>query len=250
VTDADAAPCSVGVVVVAAGSGSRLGAALPKAFVPLGGRPLLGHALDTVARLAHVAAVVVVVPPGLDDTSAPPWAGVDLPPHAVVVAGGASRTESVSAGLAAVGDVDVVLVHDAARCLTPLEVFERVVAAVAAGAAGAVPGIPVVDTVKTVDSLGVITGTPERASLRAVQTPQGFVREVLVAAHASGVGATDDAALVELGGHRVLVVEGDPLAFKVTTADDLDRAERVLAQRAGATGASGAVGAVGPGLRH
>ena len=152
----------------------------------------------------------------------------------MVVAGGAERTDSVAAGLAALGDVDIVLVHDAARCLTPLEVFERVVDAVGGGAAGAVPGLPLVDTVKTVDPSGVITGTPDRASLRAVQTPQGFRREVLVTAYRSGVGATDDAALVELGGHHVVVVAGDPLAFKVTSPDDLEHAERLLARPAGA----------------
>lgn len=232
--DADAAPCSVGVVVVAAGSGTRLGAGRPKAFVSLRGRPLLGYAVDTVARLPHLASLVVVAPPDHADPAGPAWAGVDLPPDAVVVAGGASRTDSVAAGLAAVGDVDVVLVHDAARCLTPLAVFERVVEAVRAGAAGAVPGIALVDTVKTVDTHGVITGTPDRASLRAVQTPQGFARDVLVSAYGSGLGATDDAALVELGGHHVVVVEGDALAFKVTSRDDLEHAERVLAQRAAA----------------
>lgn len=232
--DADAAPCSVGVVVVAAGSGTRLGAGRPKAFVSLRGRPLLGYAVDTVARLPHLASLVVVAPPDHADPAGPAWAGVDLPPDAVVVAGGASRTDSVAAGLAAVGDVDVVLVHDAARCLTPLAVFERVVEAVRAGAAGAVPGIALVDTVKTVDAHGVITGTPDRASLRAVQTPQGFARDVLVSAYGSGLGATDDAALVELGGHHVVVVEGDALAFKVTSRDDLEHAERVLAQRAAA----------------
>lgn len=230
--DADAAPCSVGVVVVAAGSGSRLGAGLPKAFVPLRGRALLGYAVDTVARLPHLRALVVVVPPGLTDPGAAAWAGVDLPPDAVVLAGGAERTDSVAAGLAAVGGVDVVLVHDAARCLTPLEVFERVVDAVREGAAGAVPGIPLVDTVKTVDAAGVITDTPDRAGLRAVQTPQGFRREVLVTAYRSGVVATDDAALVELGGHHVRVVDGHPLAFKVTTPHDLERAEWVLSERA------------------
>ena len=229
-TDADAAPCSVGVVVVAAGSGSRLGAALPKAFVPLAGRPLLGHAVDTVARCPRLAAVVVVVPAEQADRGAALWAGVGLPPDAVVVAGGPERTDSVAAGLAALGEeVDVVLVHDAARCLTPLAVFERVVDAVARGAAGAVPGLPVVDTVKTVDAEGVITGTPDRATLRAVQTPQGFRREVLATAYRSGVQATDDAALVERCGHHVVVVDGDPLAFKVTTSDDLVRAERLLA---------------------
>ena len=112
--------------------------------------------------------------------------------------------------------------------------FERVVDAVGGGAAGAVPGLPLVDTVKTVDPSGVITGTPDRASLRAVQTPQGFRREVLVTAYRSGVGATDDAALVELGGHHVVVVAGDPLAFKVTSPDDLEHAERLLARPAGA----------------
>ena len=233
-TDADAAPSSVGVVVVAAGSGTRLGAALPKAFVVLRGRPLLGYAVDTVARLPHLSRLVVVAPPEHTDPGAAVWAGVALPPDAVVVAGGAERTDSVAAGLAALGDVDVVLVHDAARCLTPLAVFERVVAAVRAGAAGAVPGIPLVDTVKTVDPGGVITGTPDRASLRAVQTPQGFAREVLVTAYRIGLGATDDASLVELGGHHVLVVDGDPLAFKVTSPDDLEHAERVLARGAGA----------------
>ena len=233
-TDADAAPCSVGVVVVAAGSGTRLGAGLPKAFVRLHGRPLLGHALDTAARVRGLAALVVVAPPDLADPTTSDWAGVDLPPGTVVVPGGSERTDSVAAGLAAVGEVDVVLVHDAARCLTPLAVFERVVGAVRGGAAGAVPGIPLVDTVKTVDAHGVITGTPDRATLRAVQTPQGFAREVLVAAHAGGGSATDDAALVELTGHHVVVVDGDPLAFKVTTPDDLEHAERVLAQRAAA----------------
>ncbi len=237
-TDADAAPCSVGVVVVAAGSGTRLGAGRPKAFVPLLGRPLLGYAVDTVAGVRGLSALVVVVPAEHADPAAPAWGGVDLPPGAVVVVGGASRTGSVAVGLAAVGAVDVVLVHDAARCLTPPAVFERVVEAVRGGAAGAVPGIPLVDTVKSVDAAGVITGTPDRASLRAVQTPQGFGREVLVAAYRSGLTATDDAALVEQAGHHVIVVEGDPSAFKVTTPDDLERAERVLTQRAVA-GAAG-----------
>ena len=174
VTDADAAPCSVGVVVVAAGSGTRLAAGLPKAFVPLRGRPLLGYAVDTVCAAARVGL------PGrrrpsrvrrpLRDTL-----GRHRPPAGCR----GRRSEARRAptrwppGWPRWGDVDVVLVHDAARCLTPLAVFERVVEAVRAGAAGAVPGIPLVDTVKTVDAHGVITGTPDRASLRAVQTRRG-----------------------------------------------------------------------------
>ncbi|MFQ6171502.1 2-C-methyl-D-erythritol 4-phosphate cytidylyltransferase [Oryzobacter sp. R7] len=228
-TDAHAAARGVGVVVVAAGSGSRLGAGTPKAFVHLGGRPLVAHALDVVARVPGVTSVAVVVPPELADASGPAWAGVRLPPSAVVVAGGAERTHSVAAGLAALDDsCDVVLVHDAARCLAPVAVFERVVAAVRGGAAGVVPGVPVVDTVKVVDERGVVVATPDRGSLRAVQTPQGFRRVVLEAAHAGGGDATDDAGLVEALGHEVLVVAGDPLAHKVTTPDDLAHAERLL----------------------
>ena len=228
-TDADAAPCSVGVVVVAAGSGARLGAGLPKAFVRLRDRPLLAYAVGTVARVPHLRSLVVVAPEGHADPEDPLWQGVELPPGTVVVPGGAERTDSVAAGLEALDAAcDVVLVHDAARCLTPLVVFERVVDAVRGGAAGAVPGLPLVDTVKTVDATGRITGTPDRAGMRAVQTPQGFEREVLLTAYRSGLQATDDAALVERCGDHVVVVEGDPLAFKVTTPDDLDRAERLL----------------------
>ncbi|MBM6401499.1 2-C-methyl-D-erythritol 4-phosphate cytidylyltransferase [Phycicoccus sonneratiae] len=229
-TDAHAAARGVGVVVVAAGSGSRLGAAVPKAFVPLAGRPLLAWALDTVAGVPGVVSVVVVAPAALADPSGPQWSGVTLPVGARVVAGGSERTDSVAAGLAALDPAcHVVLVHDAARCLTPVGVFERVVAGVRAGYAGVVPGVPVVDTVKAVDERGVVTGTPQRSALRAVQTPQGFRRDVLEAAHAGGSGATDDAALVEALGHEVLVVDGDARAFKVTTVDDLAHAERLLA---------------------
>lgn len=232
VTDADAVLHSVGVVVVAAGSGSRLGAARPKAFVELSDVTVLEHALHG-ALASGATAVAVVVP---EELVAEASALVDLASgcgcaRTAVVAGGAERTDSVRAGLAALDPgCDIVLVHDAARCLTPVAVFERVVAAVAAGAAGAVPGIPVVDTIKTVDDRGVITATPDRSRLRAVQTPQGFAAEVLRAAYAAGLQATDDAALVELCGHEVVVVDGDPLAFKITTAEDLERARAVVGE--------------------
>lgn len=246
-SDAHAAARGVGVVVVAAGSGSRLGAGVPKAFVDLAGRPLLAHALEVVAAVPGLTSVAVVVPADLADPTGPAWAGIRLPATTVVVPGGADRTASVAAGLAALDAAcDVVLVHDAARCLTPVSVFERVVAAVRAGAAGAVPGVAVVDTVKVVDPRGVVTATPARESLRAAQTPQGFRRDVLAAAHAARAGggggtagadgtagrsATDDAALVEALGHEVLVVEGDPMALKVTTPDDLALAARLVASR-------------------
>jgi 2-C-methyl-D-erythritol 4-phosphate cytidylyltransferase len=147
------------------------------------------------------------------------------------VPGGAERGDSVAAGLRALGpDVDVVLVHDAARALAPAELFDRVAAAVRDGAPAVVPGVPVVDTIKQVDASGRVVGTPERAALRAIQTPQGFRRTVLERAHALSSDATDDAALVERLGEPVLVVEGDRRALKVTTADDLEAAARILAE--------------------
>ena len=196
----------------------------------LAGRPLLAYAVQTVAALPGLRSLVIVVPPShADPASWPAGLSSMLPASTSVVVGGAQRTDSVAAGLARVDPrCDVVLVHDAARALTPLAVFGRVVGAVRGGAAGAVPGLPVVDTIKSVDAAGVITGTPDRSTLRAIQTPQGFDRETLRAAYASGRQATDDAALVEADGHHVLVVDGDPLAFKVTTPADLERAERLL----------------------
>lgn len=221
----------MGVVVVAAGSGTRLGADRPKAFVELAGATLLEHAVQ--GALAPVPDEVVVVVP--ERLVADARAIVEPLPGAasttVVVAGGAERTDSVAAGLAALSaSVELVLVHDAARCLAPVEVFERVLAALAVGAKGVVPGVPVVDTIKVVDDGGVVTDTPDRSSLRAVQTPQGFDRVVLTAAHASGSAATDDAALVEALGHPVVVVEGDPRALKITTGEDLAQAKRMLTE--------------------
>lgn len=222
----------VGVIIVAAGSGTRLGADVPKAFVPLAGEPLLGHALR--GALACADEVVVVAPADwmvparevAQATGGPEWAA-----YVSVVAGGAERGDSVAAGLAALGaDVDVVLVHDAARCLAPAELFDRVAAAVHAGAPAVVPGLPVVDTIKQVDAQGRVTATPPRVALRAIQTPQGFRRDVLERAHALSSDATDDATLVERLGEPVLVVDGDRRALKITTSDDLETAARILAE--------------------
>jgi 2-C-methyl-D-erythritol 4-phosphate cytidylyltransferase len=150
-----------------------------------------------------------------------------------VVVGGADRSASVKAGLLALShDDEIVLVHDVARCLAPPDVFERVLGAVRAGHPAVVPGLPVSDTVKVVDGKGEVLRTPDRASLRGIQTPQGFLREVLEDAHAqsqtSGGAATDDAGLVEQTGRPVRVVLGDHRALKITSPFDLTIATALL----------------------
>lgn len=216
----------VGAVVPAAGAGTRLGPGAPKALRVLAGEPLLVHALRRLRACDAVGPVVAVVPAGTEAEVAELAAGLDV----LVVAGGAERQDSVAAGLAALpADVDLVLVHDAARALVPVEVVARVVAALAGGAPAVVPVLPVADTVKRVDGDGRVCATVPRADLRAVQTPQGFRRDVLVEAHArAGTPATDDAALVEALGVPVQTVAGAPEAFKVTTAFDLLVAEAVI----------------------
>jgi 2-C-methyl-D-erythritol 4-phosphate cytidylyltransferase len=218
-------------IVAAAGSGLRLGADLPKALVPLAGRPLVCWAVDTL-RAGGVTEVVVAVPAAERDA----FAAV-LPPDVVLVEGGATRTASVRAGLAAAGpDAEAVLVHDAARPLTPPDVVARVLAALVAGAPGVVPVLPVVDTVVLVDDDGVVTGSVPREPLRRVQTPQGFDRATLVEAYAAlddAVELTDDAAVVRAAGIPVATVAGDERAAKVTMAHDLALAElQVMGPRA------------------
>ena len=218
----------VGCVVVAAGQGTRLAAGRPKAFVELAGTTLLEHAVSRVLD-AGVAHVVAVVPASEVARGQQLLAG-----RAVVVAGGAQRQRSVALGVAALPvEVEVVLVHDAARCLAPPSLVAAVAEAVLGGRRAVVPGLSVADTIKQVDADDVVVGTVERASLRAVQTPQGFTRDLLDRAHAAAdAGATDDALLVELLGETVHVVPGDPLAHKITTAADLAMSELVLARLA------------------
>lgn len=212
-------------VVPAAGSGERLGARIPKAFVELAGRTLLDRAVAGLLQSGVIDRVVVAVPPDRTDD-----AKLALGGDATVVAGGADRAQSVRLALDAVGDAELILVHDAARALTPTSVITRVVAELRAGQPAVIPVLPLADTVKAVDANGVVTATPERAGLRAVQTPQGFRRDLLLRAYrqAGDIVVTDDASLVERLGGRVHVVDGDPLAFKITTPLDLLLAEALL----------------------
>jgi 2-C-methyl-D-erythritol 4-phosphate cytidylyltransferase len=224
---------SVGALVPAAGLGVRLGPGEPKALRELAGEPLLVHAVRTLRSVPSIGVVVVAAPAPDVEAVGRLLVAYDV----VVVPGGDDRQDSVHRTLAALPpDVDLVLVHDAARCLTPGHVIEAVVAALRAGADAVVPVLPIADTVKHVEGVRVL-GTVDRAALRAVQTPQGFRREVLEQAHAAGrQAATDDASLVEVLGGTVTTVPGDDEAFKITRPLDLLLAEAVLAARSSESG--------------
>ncbi|MCU1639760.1 MAG: 2-C-methyl-D-erythritol 4-phosphate cytidylyltransferase [Nocardia sp.] len=208
--------------------GVRLGESKPKAFVPVGGSPMLALAVQGLIASGSVDEVVVMVPAELVDETRALLPVTEIPVH--VVPGGAERTDSVRAGLDAAPDATLVLVHDAARALTPPALITRVVDELRAGALAVVPALPVTDTIKSVDATGAVTGTPDRSTLRAIQTPQGFDAQLLRAAYATSTQATDDAGLVELLGAIVRTVPGDALAFKITTPLDLVLANTLVAQ--------------------
>ncbi|QTE29809.1 2-C-methyl-D-erythritol 4-phosphate cytidylyltransferase [Pengzhenrongella sicca] len=241
-------------VLTAAGSGSRFGAAVPKALVLLEGLPLVAHAARRLAESGVVDLIVVTAPEaflaefrsvvgrsvlrssGLSER--PESAGVPV----LLTAGGASRQASVGAALAMLPpSIEVVLVHDAARPLAPAALVARVAAAVRAGHGAVIPGAAVTDTIVQVGSDGdpAVVANPDRSALRIVQTPQGFDRALLDRAHAAAAhravdeaaAATDDASLVAALGEQVHVVPGDPDAFKITAPRDLELAQ--LALRAG-----------------
>ena len=208
----------VWAVVVAGGSGRRFGEM--KQFALLADRPVVEWAV--AACRPSSCGVVLVVPHGAADRVGH---GADI-----VVEGGASRTESVRCGLAAVPEeAEVIIVHDAARPLASDALFRAVIAAVATGGAdAAVPGVPLSDTIKVVDGAQTVTATLDRSALVAVQTPQAFSAELLRRAHAGGAEATDDAALLEALGATVRVVPGDPRNLKITTPADLGTAEHLV----------------------
>ncbi|MBE6481517.1 MAG: 2-C-methyl-D-erythritol 4-phosphate cytidylyltransferase [Actinomyces ruminicola] len=228
-------------VLTAAGSGTRLGGRGPKALVEICGESLLHRATRGLLAAGVIDHISITAPATAVERFTAEVADLADPGRIGVVAGSpASRQASVARGLAAAlrarPDAEIVLVHDAARALTPPDLVRRIVAAVRSGHDAVVPGLPVVDTIKEVaveEAIERVVGTPDRERLRAVQTPQGFSRATLEAAHRFGAGsaddearsARDDAALVEAMGGQVAVVAGDPLALKVTTPLDLALAE-------------------------
>jgi 2-C-methyl-D-erythritol 4-phosphate cytidylyltransferase len=222
-------PGEIWAVVVAAGAGDRLAADRPKAFVRLGGRTMLAWSLAMLDDHDLIDGIVMVVPADYEERASLLADDLCATKIAAAVPGGATRPDSVAAGVACVPDgAEFVLVHDAARPLTPPEVVDRVVAALRSGAEGAVPALAMADTVKRVRPDGAVAETLERSALRAVQTPQGFPAAILrdaLAAHTRD--PTDCASMVEALGRIVVCVEGDERAFKVTTRGDLARAQQL-----------------------
>ena len=209
-------------IIAAAGSGERFGATLPKALITLGNRTLIEHA---VAALAPIASEIVICAPAGYEKQIQELVGADI----TVVTGGITRSDSVRAGITALtGNNKYVLVHDAARALASTQLAKNVLAALEKGEVAVIPGLELIDTVKSVDAGGHVTSTPDRASLRRVQTPQGFDLEILKKAHSSGANATDDGALVEAIGHKVLIINGEDRALKITTPADLATALSTL----------------------
>ena len=209
-------------IIAAAGSGERLGSKKPKALVNVGRRTLVNRAATRLSKI--VDEIVVAAPAGYEDEVAKSLRSLSVP--VVVIAGGANRTASVALALAHLSpEVRYVLIHDAARAFAPVSLMRRVLRALHKGAEAVVPAIRVTDTIKIVDDDEHVTSTLPRESLRAVQTPQGFVREVIERAHKEAIRAertgTDDAYLVEAIGGTVLIIPGDERARKITTISDV-----------------------------
>ena len=218
----------IALVVVAAGQGQRLGAGKPKAFVDLVGRPLLTHAIESIIALPDLAQLIIAVPDSHLVEAAQIGAELigDLPIAFEVVLGGETRQGSIANALAELNDESqIVLVHDAARALTPTSLFAAVATSVRATGTSSLPVMRVVDTIKRIDG-DTILETVDREVLRSAQTPQGFVAHEIRAAYASAEAEfTDDAALMQAAGHRIIAVDGDERAFKITTPADLAAAE-------------------------
>jgi 2-C-methyl-D-erythritol 4-phosphate cytidylyltransferase len=221
-----AATGRVAAIIPAAGSGLRLGAEIPKAFLALGGLSLLTRSALAMSTVADV--LIVAAPADALDEASAQLAQVDAEIH--IVAGGEHRQESVANALRMVPeDVSIVLVHDAARPLVPIEVTQNIVAAIRGGAKAAIPVLPLVDTIKRVNNNGIAIETVDRNQLRRVQTPQGFDRATLDLAYQNPeVVATDDAGLMDALGIPVVTVAGDERSLKITTMSDVQHALSLL----------------------
>ena len=209
-------------IIAGAGSGHRLGADLPKALVKLLDKTLVEHAVAALAPVAEL--IIVTAPAGFEDKFKEL-----LGDQVTVIAGGVLRSDSIRIALEKIpSNYEFVLVHDAARAIASTDLAKNIVSELVKGEQAVIPALDVVDTIKEVDAGGYVRSTPDRSTLRAVQTPQGFVKSVLAHAHSSAEDATDDAALVEAIGIKVKVIAGEERALKITTKSDLTRATQIL----------------------
>ena len=209
-------------IIAGAGSGHRLGADLPKALVKLLDKTLVEHAVAALAPVAEL--IIVTAPAGFEDKFKEL-----LGDQVTVITGGVLRSDSIRIALEKIpNNYEFVLVHDAARAIASTDLAKNIVSELVKGEQAVIPALDVVDTIKEVDAGGYVRSTPDRSTLRAVQTPQGFVKSVLAHAHSSAEDATDDAALVEAIGIKVKVIAGEERALKITTKSDLTRATQIL----------------------
>jgi 2-C-methyl-D-erythritol 4-phosphate cytidylyltransferase/2-C-methyl-D-erythritol 2,4-cyclodiphosphate synthase len=209
-------------IIAGAGSGHRLGADLPKALVKLLDKTLVEHAVNSLTPVAQL--IVVTAPAGFEDQFK-----TILGDQVTVITGGVLRSDSIRIALNEIGsEYEFVLVHDAARAIASTQLAKEVLAQLEKGEQAVIPALDVVDTIKEIDANGYVRSTPERANLRAVQTPQGFSKSVLAHAHQSAEDATDDAALVEAIGVKVKVISGEERGLKITNKSDLARAIQIL----------------------
>ena len=209
-------------IIAGAGSGHRLGADLPKALVKLLDKTLVEHAVAALAPVAEL--IIVTAPAGFEDKFKEL-----LGDQVTVITGGVLRSDSIRIALEKIpNNYEFVLVHDAARAIASTDLAKNIVSELVKGEQAVIPALDVIDTIKEVDAGGYVRSTPDRSTLRAVQTPQGFVKSVLAHAHSSAEDATDDAALVEAIGIKVKVIAGEERALKITTKSDLTRATQLL----------------------
>ena len=209
-------------IIAGAGSGHRLGAQLPKALVQLLDKTLVEHAVAALAPVAEL--IIVTAPAGFEDRFKEL-----LGDQVTVITGGVLRSDSIRIALEKIpNNYEFVLVHDAARAIASTELAKNILSELVKGEQAVIPALDVVDTIKEVDASGYVRSTPDRSTLRAVQTQQGFVKSVLAHAHSSAEDATDDAALVEAIGIKVKVIAGEERALKITTKSDLTRAAQLL----------------------
>jgi 2-C-methyl-D-erythritol 4-phosphate cytidylyltransferase len=222
-------------IIVAAGSGVRLGSSVPKAFVKIGERTMLWYSLTAIGKVESIDEVVIAVPEGFENAARAETTAASLRAPVKITPGGVERQDSVRIALGLTSaESELVVVHDAARPLATPEIFEACLSA-AARCGGGIAAIPVSDTLKRVDAGKTIAATVARAGLWQAQTPQAFRRDALVEAHRRAVSdriaATDDADLVERTGVRVEVVEAATANIKITTPSDLAMVEAILAAR-------------------